>query len=167
MTTGLADFLSLRKIQISSGNITYSVTPDINTVQIEIFILHLYYIRKLVANIQNTRRDKISRMVVINGLAITAGSRWHFLAIKGKDAPTIFAIIMVINIDRDTISADFISTPSTPNTRPSNKSNLPKHTTARDNPKIIDTLNSFQITLKKSLKHISLTAIPLITVADA
>jgi hypothetical protein len=41
-------------------------------------------------------------MVVINGFATTAGSRWHFFAKSGKQAPTIFAAQIVMNKEIDT-----------------------------------------------------------------
>ena len=48
----------------------------------------------------------MSSIVVINGLAITAGSSRHFFAINGSDAPTNLASKMVTNIEREIIKAD-------------------------------------------------------------
>lgn len=53
--------------------------------------------------------DKTSTMVVINGLATTAGSSLHFLAINGNIQPTNFAITIVINKTAEIIKAIFKS----------------------------------------------------------
>ena len=42
--------------------------------------------------------DRISIIVVMNGLAITAGSSLHFLAINGRIAPINFAKINVTQL---------------------------------------------------------------------
>ena len=57
----------------------------------------MYYARIAIDNIQYIIKDKASTIVVINGLATTAGSRWNFLAIRGKIQPTNLAIITVQN----------------------------------------------------------------------
>lgn len=54
-------------------------------------------------------RDNASRMVEINGLAITAGSSFNFFAMIGKELPTTFATTIIINIDKQTTPA--IATP--------------------------------------------------------
>ena len=46
---------------------------------------------------QNRIREVASTIVVINGLATTAGSKWHFFAKSGKEHPTVFAKTTVIN----------------------------------------------------------------------
>ena len=49
--------------------------------------------------------DNASTIVVINGLAITAGSNPILLATIGKELPTIFAHNTVIKSVRQTINA--------------------------------------------------------------
>ena len=105
----------------------------------------------MVAREQKTKRDNISKIVVINGLAITAGSSLHFFAINGSEAPTILASTIIIKVAKDTTSADFKSTPSILNSKPSINRILPKQTNAKDKPKRSETLISFQSTLKKLL----------------
>ena len=47
------------------------------------------------ANRKYTSRDRASTMVVMNGLAITAGSKPRRLASRGRVQPTIFAMTTV------------------------------------------------------------------------
>ena len=53
---------------------------------------------------------KASTIVVIKGLATTAGSSLHFLASIGSKHPTSFAITIVINKTKETINATFMLT---------------------------------------------------------
>lgn len=46
-------------------------------------------------NMQNTISEIASTIVVINGLATTAGSSLHFFARSGRQQPTIFAMQIV------------------------------------------------------------------------
>ena len=55
-------------------------------------------------SVQSIIKETASIIVVINGLAITAGSRWHFFARSGKSEPTSFAITIVANIARQIIA---------------------------------------------------------------
>ena len=55
-----------------------------------------------VVNPHSINNDNVSSIVVINGLAITAGSNLHCFAISGKVQPTILATKTVINIARHT-----------------------------------------------------------------
>ena len=48
--------------------------------------------------------DNISTTVVMNGLATTVGSRWHFLARSGKHAPITFAAQTVTKSEIETAS---------------------------------------------------------------
>ena len=48
--------------------------------------------------LQYTSSDTTSTIVVMNGLATTAGSKCNFLASKGSAEPTIFAMMIVITI---------------------------------------------------------------------
>lgn len=106
-------------------------------------------------------------MVVINGFATTAGSRWNFFAHNGKMQPTSFENIIVINIDSEIINADIVSTPGVLKSKPSSNKIFPKHKIAKEMPINMLTLNSFHITFNVSLNSISLSAIPLMIVADA
>ena len=55
-----------------------------------------FYICNIVdATWKKTINDTASTIVVINGLAITAGSNFNFFAIKGRVHPIILAIIIV------------------------------------------------------------------------
>ena len=49
----------------------------------------------MIENPQYINRDKISIIVVMNGLAITAGSSLHFFAISGSIDPTILDSMIV------------------------------------------------------------------------
>lgn len=51
---------------------------------------------------QKMMSDKASTIVVMKGLATTAGSNLHTLASKGIKQPTTFAITIVANSDADT-----------------------------------------------------------------
>ena len=100
-----------------------------------------------------------STMVVIKGLAITAGSKPIFFANIGREDPTVFAIITVINNVLLTIS-DIL------NPTLSNNISLEKLTIARVKPLSIATLDSFQRTLKISLNSSSCNDSPRIMVTD-
>ena len=84
-----------------------------------------------------------STIVVINGLAITAGSSLIFFASKGNMHPMNFARIIVKNNTAET-------TPAISNDiglyRLSSNIIFKKHTTETANPKKKDALNSFQTT---------------------
>jgi hypothetical protein len=56
----------------------------------------------LVAILKNTTRERASTIVVIKGLAITAGSKPTLLATKGKSVPTNFANTMAIKTVKET-----------------------------------------------------------------
>ena len=60
---------------------------------------------KFDANEKYTRSDIVSTIVVINGLAITAGSRCTAFAATGRRQPTSFAIHTVISNVAETTSA--------------------------------------------------------------
>ena len=69
------------------------------------FIFFVYAGNKANDNPHKTSKDTASMIVVINGLAITAGSSLHFFASKGNIEPTIFEIVITINIARQIIAA--------------------------------------------------------------
>ena len=48
--------------------------------------------------LQYTSNETTSTIVVMKGLATTAGSRCNFFASSGRAEPTIFAMIIVITI---------------------------------------------------------------------
>ena len=52
--------------------------------------------------LQKIMSEITSTIVVINGFATTAGSKWHFFARSGRNAPTIFATTIVANSASDT-----------------------------------------------------------------
>ena len=56
----------------------------------------------MIENKQKIRSEITSTMVVMNGLATTAGSSLIFFARSGKIAPTSFAMHMVANSDNET-----------------------------------------------------------------
>ena len=61
----------------------------------------------MVANRKYTSRDKASTMVVMKGLAITAGSSFRIFATMGSTAPTVFASSTVTNIARHTTATRY------------------------------------------------------------
>ena len=52
--------------------------------------------KSAIENAQKIKSESTSTMVVMNGFATTAGSRWHFFASSGRHAPTILAAQIVI-----------------------------------------------------------------------
>ena len=73
-----------------------------------IFILFKIYPKSIIDVWQNMIRDKISTTVVMNGLATTVGSRWHFLARSGRQAPITFAAQTVTKSEIETASEIFM-----------------------------------------------------------
>lgn len=61
--------------------------------------------KNAVAILKNTNNDRASTIVVINGLAITAGSNPNFEATTGKIQPTSFATMTVKNKVKQTTNA--------------------------------------------------------------
>jgi len=111
--------------------------------------------------------DMISMRVVINGLAITAGSSLHFFAINGRTAPISFAKINVMQSESEIVRAVMNVAPAVFNSKPSINIILPKQMTPKLNPIIIPTQSSFQMTFGVSLNSTSFRAIPRIIVALA
>ena len=105
-------------------------------------------------------------MVVIKGLAITAGSKPIFLASIGKEQPITFATITVKSNAMQTTAATRIVMSALSRSL-SISSILTKVATARVSPQRTETLISFQITHTISLNSISPSDIPRITVTDA
>ena len=71
------------------------------------FIITPYFFKfynNATENAQKIRSDSTSTIVVMNGFATTAGSRWHFFARSGRNAPTIFATTIVANNASETTS---------------------------------------------------------------
>ena len=68
-----------------------------------IFILPIYP-KIMIDDWQKMISDKISTTVVMNGLATTVGSRWHFLARRGRHAPITFAAQTVTKSEIETAS---------------------------------------------------------------
>ena len=121
----------------------------------------LFYICNTVtAILKYINSDTASTIVVINGLAITAGSNPSFLAIIGREQPITLATHTVRTKVEQTTSATLVVTPSISNS-------FAKLAIARVRPIKNDTLISFQITLKISLNSISFNDSPRIIVADA
>ena len=60
------------------------------------------------AIVKYTTSDRASTIVVINGLAITAGSSLHFLASNGSVQPINLAITIAINNTKETTNASVI-----------------------------------------------------------
>lgn len=56
-----------------------------------------YIFKNITDNLKYTRRAAVSTIVVINGLAIIAGSIFKDFAIKGNTPPITFAITTVTN----------------------------------------------------------------------
>ena len=106
------------------------------------------------------RSDRASTIVVINGLAITAGSKPIFLASIGSVQPTNFASIIVNISVKQTVRATSTVTLSIIII-------FMKLAVASVRPQSIDTRNSFQITLKISLNSMSPSESPRIIVTDA
>ena len=104
--------------------------------------------------------DIASTNVVINGLAITAGSKPNFLASIGREQPIILATTTVNTRVIQTTNATLVVTPSITN-------NLTKLAIARVAPITNETLISFQITLNISLNSISFNESPRIIVTLA
>ena len=64
--------------------------------------------KNIVAILKKTINDKASTIVVMNGLAITAGSKPSFDARTGNTQPTNFATITVKNNVKHTTKATII-----------------------------------------------------------
>ena len=94
-------------------------------------------------------------MVVMNGLATTAGSNPIFLMSIGSVQPTTFAKKMVRTRVSETTSDTIIVTSSFWSNIRSTMSIFTKLATARMIPHRIETLDSLKITLKMSLNSIS------------
>ena len=92
--------------------------------------------------------DTASTIVVINGLAITAGSKPIFLAIIGREHPIILAIHTVNTSVIQTTNATEVPTPSIYNS-------FKKLAAARVIPISRATLTSFHITFNMSENSIS------------
>ena len=101
-----------------------------------------------------------STIVVMKGLAITAGSKPIFFASSGSVQPTNFAQNTVTTRVRHMVSA-------TINSRPSKSMSFAKLHTASVIPHTSATLNSFHMTLKMSLNSISPRDMARIMVTDA
>ena len=117
-------------------------------------------LNNLTANWKKTNNDMASTIVVINGLAITAGSNPSFFANIGRVHPINLAIIITtINVIHTT--SDIVT--------PTLSINISFKKLASARVMLInkDALNSFQITLKISLNSISFKERPLIIVTDA
>ena len=94
-------------------------------------------------------------MVVINGLAMTAGSKPIFLASRGKVQPMSFAITTVTHIVRLTTKATTTVTDSFPNRRPSTSIIFAKQAAERAMPHMKAVASSLRITLPMSLNSTS------------
>ena len=103
--------------------------------------------RTVTAILKYINNETASTIVVINGLAITAGSKPIFFAIIGRVLPTIFAHNMVIISVKHTIKAIVTDTLSINN-------NLIKFAIAKVIPISIATLISLNITLNIAKKRI-------------
>ena len=90
-------------------------------------------------------------MVVMNGEAITAGSKPSRLAIRGREQPTIFATSTVTHRVRHTVTSTQTVTLELPISSRSTSITLPKHSTASTRPQSTAVRSSFQMTLKISL----------------
>ena len=99
------------------------------------------------ATLKYTSKAKASTIVVINGEAITAGSKPNFFAPIGKMDPTNFAITTVIANVIHTAAATITETLSINN-------NLTKLQTAKTIEQRNATLNSLNTTLNISLNSI-------------
>lgn len=105
-----------------------------------------------------------STIVVIKGLATTAGSSLTTFASSGSTQPITFAKTMLSKQTRDITPASLMETGE----KSLSKSMiLAKHITAIDIPIISETKTSFKSTLNTSLNLKSSTAIARITVTDA
>ena len=102
----------------------------------------------------------MSTMVVMNGLAITAGSTPILFAIIGRVAPTNFATITASSNVRHTTKATV--TPTRSKTRSFTKLHIPNVTPHRSAVRI-----SFQITRYQSLNRISSSESPRMIMALA
>ena len=112
-------------------------------------ILKPFYMpNKIPAILKYISKEQASTIVVINGDAITAGSKPIFLASIGRVQPTSLATVIVINKVPHT-------TKEIVNDKWLNNINLAKLAIARVNPHKRATLSSFHITLKVSLYSIS------------
>lgn len=97
-------------------------------------------------------REIASTIVVIKGLAITAGSRPIRLAKIGSTHPTSLATIITSKIVKLTVKATIGVIVSIPSNHLSIKNNFPKVTIAKTPPQKIETLSSLKIILKMSFK---------------
>ena len=104
--------------------------------------------------------DTASTIVVINGLAITAGSRFTLFAKIGRHAPASFATIIVTISERETTIE--IATPAL-----SISITFANATIAKVTPHKRETRNSFQSILKILPIRISPSDRLLIMVTDA
>ena len=102
----------------------------------------------MAAILKYTTSESASTMVVINGLAITAGSNQIFFAISGSEQPTTFAIKTVTDNEMQTVAA--IKTVTL-----SKIIILTKLQTAKTMPHITATRTSFQISFNISENSIS------------
>ena len=68
------------------------------------YINLINYPRIVIESPQKTRSETTSIIVVINGFATTVGSSLSFFARSGRNAPTSFAIQIVVNNESETTS---------------------------------------------------------------
>ena len=94
-------------------------------------------------------------MVVMSGVATTAGSTPIFYASMGSELPTTFANITVRTIARLTVSATVTVTSGLFIRSLSTSSILTKFTAARLTPQRIETLHSFHTTRSTSAGSVS------------
>ena len=103
------------------------------------------------------KRQSASRMVVINGLATTAGSKPIFLMSIGSIHPMTFAHITVSTSVSDTTRDTIIVTSSLCKSIWSTRIIFTKFAAPSTAPQRIETRDSLNITLKISLNSISLS----------
>ena len=111
-------------------------------------MMYIYSPKKALAIWKYTSKDKASTIVVIMGLAITAGSKCILSANIGRIAPIILASITVRNRAIHTILAKRIDILS-------NTNSFMKLQIAKVSPQIIPTENSFAKTFILSLNFTS------------
>ena len=113
-------------------------------------LLNWYYPKINMDKPQKRITETASTMVVIKGLATTAGSRWASFAKIGSTAPTSFATITVQKSANATTKDTSQVYPAMPRIIPSRRMSFKKHATAKVNPKRREARNSFQMTLHTS-----------------
>ena len=106
-------------------------------------------------------------MVLMKGLAITAGSRWIFSASRGSRQPTVLAQITVKIMVRQMTMATGTVSPGVWKTCMSRARSLTKLQAARVTPQITATRISFQTTSKRSVNSTSPRDRPRMTATEA